>query len=124
MSDYNIKKQKVGTKTSSFGTPGRINHDSSKFYESRLYEGIIVNKNKKYIENEVPKENLNKIFCKSSESMDELPDNSIHLMITSPPYNVTKEYDKDLSLKEYLELLNHVWKETYQIGRASCRERV
>ena len=122
MSDYNIKKQKVGTKTSSFGTPGRINHDSSKFYESRLYEGIIVNKNKKYIENEVPKENLNKIFCKSSESMDELPDNSIHLMITSPPYNVTKEYDKDLSLKEYLELLNHVWKETYRVlvpgGRA------
>lgn len=33
--------------------------------------------------------------------MDELPDNSIHLMVTSPPYNVSKKYDDDLSLKEY-----------------------
>ena len=54
--------------------------------------------------------------------MDELPDNSVHLMITSPPYNVTKEYDDDLSLNEYVELLNRVWKETYRVlapgGRA------
>jgi len=26
-------------------------------------------------------------------------------MITSPPYNVSKDYDQDLSLKEYLNLL-------------------
>jgi site-specific DNA-methyltransferase (adenine-specific) len=54
--------------------------------------------------------------------MLELPDNSVHLMITSPPYNVTKEYDKDLTLKEYLELLRKVWEETYRVlvpgGRA------
>ena len=54
--------------------------------------------------------------------MDELTDNSVHLMVTSPPYNVTKEYDDDLSLKEYLNLLNNVWKETYRVlipgGRA------
>ena len=31
---------KKGTTTSSFGTPGRINHDSSQFYNSRLYEGL------------------------------------------------------------------------------------
>jgi hypothetical protein len=28
-----------GTATSSFGTSGRINHDSSKFYNSKLYDG-------------------------------------------------------------------------------------
>jgi site-specific DNA-methyltransferase (adenine-specific) len=43
-------------------------------------------------------------------------------MVTSPPYNVTKEYDNNLSLKEYLNLLNNVWKETYRVlvpgGRA------
>jgi len=72
-------------------------------------------KKTKLIENKVPTKNLNKIYCKSSEKMDELPDNSIHLMVTSPPYNVTKEYDNDLSLKEYLELLNTVWKETYRV---------
>ena len=75
-----------------------------------------------YIENEIPPEYLNKIFCKSSEAMYELPDNSVHLMITSPPYNVSKEYDDDLSLDEYLDLLNSVWQETYRVlvpgGRA------
>lgn len=31
--------------------------------------------------------------------MDELPENSIHLMVTSPPYNVTKEYYEDLQIR-------------------------
>jgi len=116
------RRKRIGTETSSFGISGRINHDSSKFYKSRLYDGLGKIKEVKYIENEIPEEYLNKIFCKSSEKMDELPDNSVHLMITSPPYNVSKEYDNDLSLIEYLELLNKVWKETYRVlvpgGRA------
>jgi site-specific DNA-methyltransferase (adenine-specific) len=68
-----------------------------------------------YIENEISEENINQIFCKSSESMDELPDNSIHLMVTSPPYNVDKEYDEDLDIDEYLNLLKSVWRETYRV---------
>ncbi|MBN2029344.1 site-specific DNA-methyltransferase [bacterium] len=110
-----LRNTNRGTKTSSFGTPGRINHDSSKFYNSRLYEGLKNDKKIKYIENKISKEIINTLYCKSSEKMDELPDNCIHLMITSPPYNVTKEYDRDLSLKEYLKLLNTVWKETYRV---------
>jgi len=43
-------------------------------------------------------------------------------MITSPPYNVSKEYDHDLSLDEYLEMLTRVFSETYRVlvngGRA------
>lgn len=113
---------KNGTATSSFGSPGRINHDSSPFYNSRLYEGIFVEKKAKINENKIPNELLNKHFCHSSEKMIELPDNSVHLMITSPPYNVTKEYDNNLSLEEYLSLLKKVWKETYRVlvsgGRA------
>ncbi len=54
--------------------------------------------------------------------MDELPDNSIHLMVCSPPYNASKEYDQDLNLEEYLGLLKRVWEETYRVlvpgGRA------
>jgi len=119
---YNQEQRKNGTKTSSFGTPGRINHDSSKFYNSRLYEGLLIDEKVKHIENKIPQEYLNKHFCHSSEDMFELPDNSIHLMITSPPYNVTKEYDKNLNLEEYLTLLRKVWKETYRVlvpgGRA------
>ncbi len=112
----------LGTETSSFGTPGRINHDSTKFYNSRLYEGVAQDKKVEYKEIKIDKQNLNRIFCKSSENMSELPENSIHLMITSPPYNVTKEYDENLSLEEYLNFLTKVMSETYRVlvpgGRA------
>ncbi len=54
--------------------------------------------------------------------MSELPDYSVHLMVTSPPYNVRKEYDEDLTLEEYIDLLHVVFKETYRVlvtgGRA------
>jgi DNA modification methylase len=111
------------TKTSSFGTPGRSSHDSGKFYSSRLYEDMPSDqKITNYVENPIPKEYLDQLLLKSSEHMDELPDNSVHLMITSPPYNVTKEYDQNLNLEEYLRLLQIVWQETYRVlvpgGRA------
>jgi site-specific DNA-methyltransferase (adenine-specific) len=54
--------------------------------------------------------------------MEELPDYSIHLMVTSPPYNVSKEYDEDMTLDEYRGLLKAVAEETYRVlvtgGRA------
>ena len=110
-----------GTQSSAFGTSGRINHDPSRFYNSKLYAENKLTK-VDCIANEFPEEYLNKIILGSSENMKEIPDNSIHLMITSPPYNVSKEYDEDLSLKEYLELLRKVFTETYRVlidgGRA------
>lgn len=75
-----------------------------------------------YIENSIPKEMVNRFFLKSSEDMSELPDHSVHLMVTSPPYNVSKEYDHDLTLDEYRDFLNRVLIETYRVlvtgGRA------
>ncbi|NOY52448.1 MAG: site-specific DNA-methyltransferase [Deltaproteobacteria bacterium] len=122
MANEKYTQKRSGTGTSAFGSPGRISHDATKFYKSRLYEGLRDTKKVRYIENKIPAKNINKIFCKSSEKMDELPDNSIHLMVTSPPYNVSKEYDDNLSLNEHLNLLNTVWRETYRVlvpgGRA------
>lgn len=109
-----LKYRRDGTKTSSFGTPGRINHDSSEFYDSKLYADKKPPEKIKFIENHIPSENIDKIYCKSSEIMDDIPDYSVHLMVTSPPYNVKKEYDKDLSLDEYRSLLKTVFKETYK----------
>lgn len=115
-------RRKRGTQTSSFGSPGRINHDSTPFYTSRLYEGLPKEQKIQYVENPIPPQFLDKIFCKSSERMEELPDHSVHLMITSPPYNVGKEYDADFTLEEYLEFLKRVWKEVHRVlvpgGRA------
>jgi site-specific DNA-methyltransferase (adenine-specific) len=114
--------RRKGTKTSAFGSPGRINHDSTPFYTSRLYEGLPKEEPVKYVENSVPPEFIDKIFCKSSEKMEELPDNSIHLMVTSPPYNVGKEYDENLTLNEYRAFLKKVWSEVKRVlvpgGRA------
>ena len=117
------KYKRNGTKTSSFGTPGRINHDSTEFYNSKLYKDKQVPEHIKFIENPIPPENLDKIYCKSSKVMAEIPDNSVHLMVTSPPYNVKKEYDDDLSLDEYRTLLKTVFKETYRVlvtGGRTC----
>jgi len=112
MAGYNVRRK--GTQTSSFGSPGRINHDSSSFYASKLYEGLQLETNSVYIENLIPSQFLNKIFCKSSENMEELPNNSVHLMVTSPPYNVGKDYDENLTLQEYRQFLKKVWKEVYR----------
>jgi len=115
--------RKNGTKTSSFGSPGRIGHNSTKFYNGRLYENQSKEKKPEYVENTIESQYIDRIFRKSSEEMNELPDNSVHLMITSPPYNVGKDYDENLTLEEYRDFLKRVWKETYRVlvpGGRSC----
>jgi len=114
---------KKGTVTSTFGSAGRVNHNSDKFYDSKLYKEIRkVSLVKVEEDNIFPQELENTIIHSSSENMTEIPNNSVHLMITSPPYNVSKDYDQDLSLNEYLNLLQKVFKETYRVlthgGRA------
>ncbi|MBM3145786.1 MAG: site-specific DNA-methyltransferase [Chloroflexi bacterium] len=112
------------TKTSSFGTTSRIGHDSSQYYHSRLYSDLPgENGSHPVPDNEFPAEYENTIILGSSECMQEIPSNSLHLMVTSPPYNVTKVYDEDLTLEEYLQLLRNVFSETYRVlvyGGRTC----
>ena len=100
------------TQTTSFGSVVRESHSSKRFYSAKLFQEFEIPKNIEYRENEIG--DLNRLYCKSSESMDEIPDSSIHLMITSPPYNVGKEYDEDLTLDEYADLLSAVFSESYR----------
>lgn len=115
-------EKRPSTETSAFGTPGRISHDASRFYNSRLYADLDKEENSSYHENPLPPTILDRVLCTSSESMDDLPDQSIHLMVTSPPYNAQKAYDQDLTLAEYLDMLDRVWREVYRVlvpgGRA------
>lgn len=112
--------KRKNTTTSSFGSPGREGHDSSAFYNTRLYANRPPLDSEAYVEN--PLQEVDVIFQSSCEVMKELPDCSVHLMVTSPPYNVGKDYDNDLTLEEYLAFLMRVWKETYRVlvpgGRA------
>ena len=108
------------TVTSTFGSPGREGHDSSAFYSTRLYADRPQAEGEAYVEN-LPA-TVDVIHQSSCEEMKELQDCSVHLMVTSPPYNVGKDYDNNLTLAEYLAFLRRVWKETYRVlvpgGRA------
>lgn len=59
--------------------------------------------------------------------MTELPDNSVHLAITSPPYWQLKDYGIDIqigfhdSYENYINNLNLVWKECYRTLHNGCR---
>ncbi len=57
----------------------------------------------------------NQIYLQDSRKMTHLPDNVVNLMVTSPPYNVTKQYDANLSLGEYLQLLEDVLREVWRV---------
>lgn len=89
------------TQTSAFGSEGRRGHDSSRFYAGRLYADQPSEHRIPYLENPLPPGLTNTV----------LPDCSVHLMVTSPPYNVGKEYDEDLTLNEYREFLRLVMTE-------------
>ncbi|MFX1238547.1 MAG: DNA-methyltransferase [Promethearchaeota archaeon] len=116
---------KAKSETSSFGVPKRENHNSIKFYDTKLYKNMTKPREVIYIDNSdsIPRSILDKIIHGDSQNMKLVPDNSVHLMITSPPYNVTKDYDDNLTLSEYLSLLKHVFEETWRVlvagGRAA-----
>jgi len=50
------------TKTSSFGSPGRIGHDASAFYGGRLYDDQPKPKDIEYAETPLPPGALDRIF--------------------------------------------------------------
>jgi site-specific DNA-methyltransferase (adenine-specific) len=61
---------------------------------------------------------LNHIIHGDGRRMAAVPDAAVQLVVTSPPYNVAKGYtdhNDDLSLDEYIALLNAVWRECYRV---------
>ena len=107
------------TSTSAFGVSKRQGHDASAFYKRQLYA-----------ENDaapVPAEQAaagdgaplaswaDRIYGQSSTAMTMVPDNSVGLAFTSPPYNVGKEYDEDLSFDAYLQIIEEVASEVYRV---------
>jgi site-specific DNA-methyltransferase (adenine-specific) len=113
----------VATSTASFGAGKRENHDSSAYYARRMSDHAPSPEAKGLVA-DPPAEVLDRIFLQSAESMDQLPDDCVSLMVTSPPYNVGKDYDEDLSLDEYLGLLERVFTETYRTLEAGGRVAV
>ena len=47
--------------------------------------------------------------------LKQIPDESIQLVVTSPPYNIGKEYEKKLKLSDYIEQQTRVIKECVRV---------
>lgn len=101
------------TETSSFGVGRRQSHDASKFY-ARFQAPIISDD-----ETVVVAPNIKEpCMFGDARKMDEIPDGSVALVVTSPPYFAGKEYEENLgedgvpaSYLEYLEMLHDVFAE-------------
>lgn len=67
------------------------------------------------------------IIFKDSSFMKELEDNSVHLIITSPPYGDRKDYNHPDQIgfgqtyKNYLNDLNQIWQECYRVLHSGCK---
>ena len=97
------------TRTTGFGVGRRESHDSTPYYRRGLVS--VVETNETAVGDPV---HLDEVYVHSAESMQELGDNSVALMVTSPPYHVGKDYDTATSFEEYLDLLEAVFSETYR----------
>lgn len=102
----------AGTATSSFGASRRENHDASDFYSRFTPPTISDDKSV------APAAHTDVIFPRDAASMTdaEVADNSVALVVTSPPYFVGKDYERDLdaghiptTYLEYLDGLRRVF---------------
>ncbi len=98
------------TSSSSFGVSRRENHDSSEFYSR--FPVIEPSKDDTISD----KKAIDQIFCGDARRMTEVDNNSVALVVTSPPYFVGKQYEQDLesglvpsSYIEYLSMLEEVF---------------
>ena len=113
------------TKTTKFGTSKREGHDASDFYKRNLYAEkdaslpplVPVNNTTHDVRNgtEAAGEWRDQIYQHSAVSMVHLPNDSVGMAFTSPPYNVGKDYDPDLDMQAYLALIEQVGREVHRV---------
>ena len=122
MMKKDVEPKRRSSQTSGFGVSNREGHDSSEFYSRKLYYDIRSDTNEGEERENAPGETMDRVICQDSKNLEQIPDSSIHLMVTSPPYNVGKDYDENLDLEEYRHLLKSVFSEVFRIlvngGRA------
>jgi site-specific DNA-methyltransferase (adenine-specific) len=104
--------EKRGTRTSQFGVSRRESHDSSPFYE-RFEVPLTTDDSTISAER-----HIDDIFLRDARSMPEISDNSVALVVTSPPYFAGKEYEAEIgsghvpaSYADFLRMLEDVFAE-------------
>src|SRR5579875_274464 len=104
------------TATSAFGVSKRESHDASGFY--RRFTQPDLSSDAEVAAHRA----LDKLIAGDARHMDEVPDSSVALVVTSPPYFAGKEYEAALgkdgvpaTYLEYLELLRAVFAECKRV---------
>ena len=97
------------TRTASFGVSRRESHDSGPFYGRAL--ASVTETRDRAVEKQLV---ADEVFEQSAEDMAQVADNSVALMVTSPPYHVGKDYDSNRSFDDFLNMLEAVLAETYR----------
>jgi DNA modification methylase len=104
--------KKRGTATSNFGVSKRESHDASAFYE-RFAMPEVSND-----DTVVAPYDIDAFHLGDARHMDAIIDNSVALVVTSPPYYAGKQYEEEIeregvpsSYGEYLQLLTDVFAE-------------
>jgi DNA modification methylase len=107
-----------GTSTSNFGVGKRENHDSSGFYER--FGAPVLSADDTVVP--LASGEVDTIWVHDARKMPELPDNSVALVVTSPPYFAGKAYEEELGeghipadYVEYLEMLHDVFAECARV---------
>lgn len=95
--------QRRATQTSGFGVSKRENHDASEFYARFTAPTLSTD------DEVVPCLAADSLILGDSRDMPRVPDKSVSLVCTSPPYYAAKDYEKDLGdghiPKDYLGYL-------------------
>lgn len=104
------------SKTSTFGTSKREGHDAKGYYARRMmsFSQPETHDKQQIVAADDDLSWTNQVYNQSSTDMCQVPDRSVALAFTSPPYNVGKNYDQDLDQDEYLGLIEAVGKEVYR----------
>ena len=63
----------------------------------------------------VPDSDIPGVYIKDSRDMSELPNKSVHLIVSSPPYFVGKEYEVGTTFDEHTEMVKGVLKECARV---------
>src|SRR3954467_13051239 len=106
----------MATRTRTFGAGNRESHDASDFYARftapQLSQDDTVN----------PCHAADSVVCGDARDMAAVDDNSVALVVTSPPYFARKAYETDLesghipsTCLEYLEMLRDVFAECLRV---------
>lgn len=118
--DSAIRRERRGTSTSAFGSSRREGHDSSAFYAR--FGTPVISSDVDMADPAAVDEIRDKIFIGDSRSMSAIPDNSIGLVVTSPPYFAGKAYEEALGeghipsdYVDYLAMLRDVFGECRRV---------